>query len=167
MTRAKEGVYISGLVVPYNVPARIGENRHYTLFRPGAFDAAIRTGRVPLCVNHRKASLVASQFNGTLTLVSLNHSWHRGVFLSAMVTGPWADVVLEADRHEKLHGVSVYLGDLRSAHWTSRAREMQIVEDAGLDEVSLCIEPTHPAFSTTWARVVADMRTPTAVRRAA
>jgi HK97 family phage prohead protease len=138
---------LSGLVVPYGQAARIGDASYATRFSPGAFSSSIRRRSVECWINHRRVSVVASQADGTLAFCEHPGGLFCGVTIH---DARWADILAAADHLGVLHGVSVGTGRPRHVRWDAG---VQVVDDVALDEISLCINSTWPAFRTTWARV--------------
>ena len=143
-------VKITGLAVPYGVVAIVG--KHLTMFRHGAFEQTVSEGGVELWIDHRAASRVARQGNGTLAFENRDD----GLYFGASVVGPWGETLCDLSQVGKLNGTSVGL-TVTGRGWelsAGPAGDVCVHHEANLREISLCICAKRPAFRETWARAV-------------
>lgn len=137
-------IQFSGLAVPYEVGARLGEDDYLTVFQPGAFAGSLDPKRVGFWLNHRPASALPDARLGF-------YESPRGLFVSVSVRDRrWAETLHGLFRAGEVHGFSQHSRIEQPARW--RGPGPRIVERAELLEVSLIYGDGRPAFET-WARL--------------
>jgi HK97 family phage prohead protease len=122
------------------------------LFRPGAFDAVLRRGRLYLLLNHAEAGIapsLASMTTGTLRAEEDSH----GLWFEAMLSDPsiYAAVVSGA-------ATGVSTGASGGFDHVYSVRGVQEIVRSGAWELSILTSPRRPACPSTWVMTNAAAR---------
>lgn len=155
-----------GMAVPYNEVAFDRKHGRLEQFRPGAFEASIRRGRVTARFNHERHCFIAYQGDlsgwprlqrkcGTLVFPAGLPQQH-GLYFELAISDP-DDVrrVREAQQARQIAGCSIGIGDLdeAAAQWDGHVWTWMSVP---LMEISILIGRQTPAYGATWARIARE-----------
>lgn len=145
-------IKVSGVAVPYKVPARINwDDDHWTAFAPGAFSASIAEYKSASCIearwNHRRGAL-ARRDRGEIGLVETS----AGLLVTIEIDHPsWADLMVTAARQGQLRGFSI--GWDRETVCQVMDGNTHVITKADLIEVSIIAWDMRPKFPGTVAHI--------------
>ncbi|UVK44837.1 HK97 family phage prohead protease [Mesorhizobium sp. AR07] len=116
-----------------------GENLEEVVKR-GSFAASIAAGGVRLCIDHDYGAMVASQADGTLTLVED----HVGLLVDAVAHNTeHGDLAMSATRSRSKAGLSVgFVRAIDNVFYRGDVKTREII-DCHLREVSVCRNPCY------------------------
>jgi HK97 family phage prohead protease len=131
-----------GYALRWGHPAYIfeGGQSYEERFARGAFLRSIAAGKVRLCLEHEWTDVIATQADGSLTLVEDA----IGLRLDALANHSAAgDDALTAVRTRWNAGLSVSFADPTVAWQDTEAGRQRIIADCNLHEVSVCRTPCY------------------------
>lgn len=109
-------------------------------FRRGAFAKSIARKQVNLCLDHNRSAVLASQADGTLTLIEDAIGLRIDAVIADTLDGE--DAIATVRQRSKA-GLSVSFGSPVCDHRESEGIRTRTVTDCDLIEVSVCREPAY------------------------